>query len=201
MKENYQLRCDKELRMIKSKATKPSLLIHSCCGPCSSYVLEYLSEYFDITILFFNPNIYPYDEYLKRFETQKEIIEKMPLESDIKIMSCAYDHNEFLGRINGLENEREGGARCTECFRLRLEETAHIAKCNGFEYFTTTLSVSPHKNADILNEIGLLLAEKYNIEFLVADFKKRNGYKRSIEISKEFNLYRQVYCGCEFSLS
>ncbi len=201
MRKNYQILCDEELSAIESRGEKPSLLLQSCCGPCSSYVLEYLSRYFDISILYYNPNIYPYEEYIKRLETQREIVEKMPVQGKISILPCEYDHEEFLSSVKGLEGEPEGGGRCTECFRLRLLKTALLAKENGFDYFTTTLSVSPHKNADVLNSIGFELSKEFGISFLVADFKKRNGYKRSIELSKEFDLYRQIYCGCEFSMS
>ena len=200
MKKNFQLLCDRELADIKARGEKPSLLLHSCCGPCSSYVLEYLSEYFNITILFFNPNIYPDSEYLKRLDTQREIVEKMQLEGCVEIMQCEYEHGEFLKSATGLESEPEGGARCSECFRLRLQKTAELAKKHCFDYFTTTLSVSPHKNSEILNDIGQKLGKQYGVRFLESDFKKRNGYKRSIELSKQFDLYRQVYCGCEFSM-
>ncbi len=201
MKNNFQLLCDKEIEDIKSRGIRPRLLLHSCCGPCSSYVLEYLSRYFDITVLFFNPNIYPDEEYFKRLETQREIISKMPFSGKVDIMECEYSHKEFLVRAEGYEAEREGGKRCAECFRLRLGKTAELAGEGKFDYFTTTLSVSPHKNAELLNSIGHELEKKYGVRFLISDFKKREGYKRSIELSRIYDLYRQVYCGCEFSIT
>lgn len=178
----------------------PSLLLHSCCGPCSSYVLEVLSQYFNVTVVYYNPNIYPESEYSKRLEEQIKIINNMPFKNPVRLMSCSYDENEFLEAAQGFENEREGGSRCEKCFRLRMKKTALLAKENGFDYFTTTLSVSPHKNAPLLNRIGEKLSEEKGIKYLYADFKKKEGYKRSIILSKEYNLYRQDYCGCRFSL-
>ena len=178
----------------------PSLLLHSCCGPCSSYVLEVLSQHFNVTVLYFNPNIYPESEYQKRLAEQIKIIDDMPFKNPVSLMECDYDENEFLAAAEGFENEREGGARCEKCFRLRMEKTALLAKENGFDFFTTTLSVSPHKNAPLLNRIGEELSEKYGIKYLYGDFKKKEGYKRSIELSAQYDLYRQNYCGCRFSL-
>ena len=196
-KINYQKKMEEQ---IASLTSKPTLLLQSCCGPCSSYVLEVLSRHFLVSVIYYNPNIYPEDEYYKRLGEQKKIIENMPTENEVKIFECGYDENEFLEFTKGLENEREGGARCTECFVLRLEKTARCAKENGFDFFTTTLSVSPHKNAQLLNEIGASLEEKYGVKYLFADFKKKEGYKRSIELSKQYGLYRQDYCGCRYSL-
>ena len=178
----------------------PSLLLHSCCGPCSSYVLEVLSQHFNVTVLYFNPNIYPESEYKKRLAEQMKIIDGMPFKNPVSLMECAYDENEFLAAAQGFENEREGGARCEKCFRLRMGKTALLAKENGFDFFTTTLSVSPHKNAPLLNKIGEELSEKHGIKYLYGDFKKKEGYKRSIELSAQYDLYRQNYCGCRFSL-
>lgn len=178
----------------------PSLLLHSCCGPCSSYVLEVLSQHFNVTVLYFNPNIYPESEYKKRLAEQIKLIDGMPFKNPVCLMECDYDENEFLSAAQGFENEREGGARCEKCFRLRMEKTALLAKENGFDFFTTTLSVSPHKNAPLLNRIGEELSEKYGIKYLYGDFKKKEGYKRSIELSAQYDLYRQNYCGCRFSL-
>ena len=178
----------------------PSLLLHSCCGPCSSYVLEVLSQHFNVSVLYFNPNIYPESEYEKRLAEQIKIIDGMPFKNPVSLMECDYDENEFLAAAQGFENEREGGARCEKCFRLRMEKTALLAKENGFDFFTTTLSVSPHKNAPLLNRIGEELSEKYGIKYLYGDFKKKEGYKRSIELSAQYDLYRQNYCGCRFSL-
>ncbi len=195
MKTNYQLVMEE---IINSLNTKPKLLLHACCGVCSSAVLERISPFFDITLLYYNPNIYPEKEYLKRLETQKEIIAKMNL--NIKLLEVGYNKEDFVSRIKGLEKEREGGQRCTRCYYLRLEKTAELAKKYGFGYFCTTLSVSPYKNAEKLNKIGKILEEKYNVKYLYSDFKKKEGYKRSIELAKLYNLYRQNYCGCEYSL-
>lgn len=178
----------------------PSLLLHSCCGPCSSYVLEVLTQYFSVTVVYYNPNIFPREEYEKRLCEQKKIIEKMPFKNPVRLMECDYNEEEFLTAASGYENEREGGARCEKCFRLRMKKTAALAKENGFDFFTTTLSVSPHKNAPLLNKIGEELEEEYGVKYLYADFKKKDGYKRSTELSKQYELYRQDYCGCRFSL-
>lgn len=178
----------------------PKLLLHSCCGPCSSYVLELVSQHFNVAVLYFNPNIYPESEYQKRLGEQIKIIDGMPFKNPVSLMECDYNEAEFLSAAEGFENEREGGARCEKCFRLRMEKTALLAKENGFDFFTTTLSVSPHKNAPLLNKIGEELSEKYGIKYLYADFKKKEGYKRSIELSAQYDLYRQNYCGCRFSL-
>lgn len=195
-KINYQKKMEEQ---ILSLSGTPSLLLHSCCGPCSSYVLEVLTRYFNVTLLYYNPNIYPESEYYKRYAEQKKIIDKMPFAHPVKIMECSYDENEFLSAAKGYENEREGGSRCEKCFILRMKKTAQLAAENGFDFFTTTLSVSPHKNASLLNKIGEELSRKYSVKFLYADFKKKEGYKRSIELSKEYGLYRQDYCGCRFS--
>lgn len=196
-KINFQKKMEEE---ISSLSYTPSLLLHSCCGPCSSYVLEVLSEHFNVTVLYYNPNIYPESEYQKRLHEQIKIIENMPFKNPVKFMPCDYDENEFLSVAKGFENEREGGSRCEKCFILRMEKTAVLAKENGFDYFTTTLSVSPHKNALMLNNIGEALSEKHGVKYLFADFKKKEGYKRSIILSKEYELYRQDYCGCRYSL-
>lgn len=185
---------------IAALSETPSLLLHSCCGPCSSYVLEVLSQHFNVSVLYFNPNIYPESEYEKRLAEQIKIIDGMPFKNPVSLMECDYDENEFLAAAQGFENEREGGARCEKCFRLRMEKTALLAKKNGFDFFTTTLSVSPHKNAPLLNKIGEELSEKHGIKYLYGDFKKKEGYKRSIELSAQYDLYRQNYCGCRFSI-
>ena len=177
----------------------PKVLLHSCCAPCSSYVIEYLSKYCDLTILYYNPNISPIEEYNKRKNEQIRLINEIPTINKIDIIDCDYDNDLYESSIKGLEHEPERGSRCTICFTLRLEKTAIIAKEHGFDYFGTTLTVSPYKNSNIINEIGLDLADKHNISFLISDFKKRNGYKRSIELSKTYNLYRQDYCGCKYS--
>lgn len=193
---NYNLECEKILNSIDLNH-KPTLLLHSCCAPCSSAVLERISKYFSITILFYNPNITDYEEYLKRKEELKRLIKDVNYQ--IEIMDCDYDKEKFIEMALGLEDKKEGDIRCYKCYKLRLEKTAMIAKENNFDYFTTTLSISPYKNSKWLNEIGEELANKYNINYLYADFKKKNGYKRSIELSNIYHLYRQDYCGCIYS--
>lgn len=173
---------------------RPRLLLHSCCGPCSSYVLEYLSDYFDITLFFYNPNIQPAEEYEKRLSAQKQLLERAKYKNPVAFLAGEYEPQRFFEAVKGLENCREGGARCEKCFELRLSNAAEIAKKGGFDYFATTLTVSPHKNAVLINEIG----GRYQ-NYLPSDFKKREGYKRSIILSKEYELYRQGYCGCIFS--
>lgn len=173
---------------------RPRLLLHSCCGPCSSYVLEYLSDYFDITLFFYNPNIQPAEEYEKRLSAQKQLLERAKYKNPVAFLSGEYEPQRFFEAVKGLENCREGGARCEKCFELRLSKAAEIAKKGGFDYFATTLTVSPHKNAVLINEIG----GRYQ-NYLPSDFKKREGYKRSIILSKKYELYRQGYCGCIFS--
>ncbi len=199
MNENYQKKLEKLINDIKEKNITPTLLLHSCCAPCSSYVIEYLSPYFNITILYYNPNISPIEEYEKRKQEQIKLIKELPTKNKVNILDCDYDNDLYEKTIKGLEKEPERGSRCTKCFLLRLEKTAITAKKNNFDYFGTTLTVSPYKNSKLLNEIGLSLQEKYNIKYLYSDFKKNNGYKRSIELSKEYNLYRQNYCGCIYS--
>ena len=196
MKRDYQKELDLLLTKLDEKS-KPKLLLHSCCGPCSSYVLEYLSKYFDVTVYYFNPNIFPKEEYEKRLKNQLHLIEKSGW---AKFLPSDYNYDEFLSAATGLEGEKEGGLRCTECFRLRLTKTAQAAKNGGFDYFATTLSVSPHKNAQLLGQLGEEIGEQYGIKHLPSDFKKREGYKRSIELARQFDLYRQDYCGCEFSI-
>ena len=196
MKINYNLEMEKIISNLKQK---PRLLLHACCGVCSSSVLERLISYFDITVLYYNPNIYPEEEYQKRLITQKEIIEKMNL--PVQLMIVGYCGEDFEQIAKGLEQEKEGGIRCTKCFYLRLEKTAIIAKENNFDYFCTTLSVSPYKNSEKLNEIGKVLETKYNVKYLYSDFKKKEGYKRSNELARKYSLYRQHYCGCKYSLT
>lgn len=196
---NYQMMLDKTLEELKEKGAKPSLLLQACCAPCSSYVLEYLCEYFDITLFFYNPNISPEKEYFFRADELKRLVDEMPIENKPKIVVCDYDNAPFLKMSAGLENLPEGGERCFKCYELRLDAAARYAKENNFDYFCTTLSISPHKNAQKLNEIGEKTAKKYEKTYLFSDFKKKNGYKRSIELSKKYDLYRQNYCGCAFS--
>ena len=199
-KINYQKELDKILENLESGRQVPSLLLHSCCAPCSSYVLEYLSRYFRITVFYYNPNIYPESEYAKRTKEQQKLIQDMKFEHPVSFQEGRYERTDFFEIAKGLEDLKEGGARCMKCYALRLEEAARAAKAGGFDYFTTTLSISPMKNAQKLNEIGVRIGNKYGVNYLVSDFKKKNGYKRSIELSKEYGLYRQDYCGCEFSL-
>ena len=195
--ENYQIKLDKTIASLKEST--PTLLLHSCCAPCSSYVLEYLSRYFKITVLYYNPNITESQEYSLRVSEQQRLINKMPLENKVTFLEGKYDPSEFFEIAKGLEKEKEGGARCEKCYRLRLEYTAKKAKELNFDFFCTTLSISPLKNAEKLNKIGSELADKYGVEYLFSDFKKKNGYKRSIELSREYSLYRQNYCGCVYS--
>lgn len=196
-KINYQKELDKLIEKNIRDNIKPSLLLHVCCAPCSSYVLEYLYDYFDITLDFYNPNISPYSEYEYRANELKRLVSEMGLDIEIKIE--AYDNSEFEQVALGLEDVKEGGIRCFKCYELRLRRAAQRAKEQGFDYFTTTLSISPLKNSQKLNEIGSLLSDEYGVKYLFSDFKKKNGYKRSIELSKEYNLYRQNFCGCKYS--
>ena len=197
-KINYQKELDKIIENLNHD-NQPRLLIHSCCAPCSSYVLEYLSDFFDITVLYYNPNISPVSEYEHRKAEQIRLINEKKWKIPVKFMDCDYDSDAFDKIVKGLEEEPEGGRRCEKCFTLRLEKTAELAKENNFDYFVTTLSVSPLKDAQLLNEIGQALSKKYDIKYLPSDFKKREGYKRTIELSREFDLYRQNFCGCIYS--
>lgn len=196
-KINYKKELDKITDSLNGDV--PKLFLHSCCAPCSSYTLEYLSNYFDITVYYFNPNISPKAEFDKRYAEQKRLIEALPSKHTIKLVCGEYDYNDFLKIAKGYENVPEGGERCFRCYRMRLESTAKLAKEQGFDYFCTTLSISPLKNSQKINEIGYEVAEKYGIKWLPSDFKKKEGYKRSIELSREYQLYRQNFCGCVFS--
>lgn len=193
---NYQKELDNLLNNLEGT---PKLLLHTCCAPCSSYCIEYLSNYFDITVLYYNPNISPKEEYEKRKQEQIRFLKEFPSKNKLDILDIDYDYNDFLSIAKGLEQEKEGGRRCHKCYLLRLEKTAQIAKKHHFDYFGTTLTVSPYKNSKVLNEIGIVLQEKYNVAYLFSDFKKKEGYKRSIELSKIYHLYRQDYCGCIYS--
>lgn len=199
-KINYQKELDGILTKLGQEQRVPTLLIHSCCAPCSSYVLEYLSEYFKITVFYYNPNIYPESEYTKRIVEQQKLIQDMNFKHPVSFMAGKYEKEKFYAMAAGMEHLKEGGARCMKCYELRLSEAAKQAAAGGFDYFTTTLSISPMKNAQKLNEIGVRVGKEHGVEYLVSDFKKKNGYKRSIELSKEYGLYRQDYCGCEFSM-
>lgn len=192
---NYQ---NELIKLIKELDYKPKLLLHSCCGPCSTQVLSFLAPYFNITVFYYNPNIEPYEEYLKRKNEQIRFIKEFKHEN-INFLDCDYDNNIFRNSVVGLEQEKEGQARCPFCFRIRLEATAKKAKELNYDYFGTTLTVSPYKNSKQINILGSILQDKYNIKYLFSDFKKGDGYKKSIEYSKEYNLYRQDYCGCLFS--
>ena len=193
----------RELQKIIASAgeSKPSVLLHSCCGPCSSSVLEYLTQYFSITVLWFNPNLYPEDEYNKRLSAQREIIEKMGLSDKVNILVEPWDHNKYLSAVKGLESEPEGGKRCAACFALRLNECARIAKERNFDYFCSTLTVSRHKNAVLINTIAEDISKEVGAIWLPSDFKKNNGENRSVELSEYYKIYRQLYCGCEFPLA
>ena len=198
MNRNYQRELD---RIIQKRGQKtPRVLLHSCCGPCSSSVLEYITQYFDVTLLWYNPNLYPKEEFDRRFRTQVELIEKMGLADKVDILAEPWKSEDYYRRVKGLENEPEGGKRCAECFRLRLLETARLAKHYGYDYFCTTLTLSRHKDAVLINTIGEEIAKAVGVSWLPSDFKKRNGENRSIELSEQYGLYRQLYCGCEFSL-
>ena len=198
-KVNYQKRLEEIIAKEQKEGRVPTLLLHSCCAPCSSYVLEYLSEYFRITVLYYNPNISPEKEYKARVEEQKRLIAELPVKHPISFLAGAYEPDAFYAAVKGLEQCPEGGDRCTVCYQMRLREAAEAAKTGGFDYFTTTLSISPLKDAVRLNSIGAALAEKYGLSYLYSDFKKKNGYKRSTELSAQYGLYRQDYCGCVFS--
>ena len=191
MKTNYNLIMKQQ---ISNLTGKPSLLLHVCCAPCSSAVIQKLNEYFNITLFYFNPNTYPESEYNLRFEQFEKL-------TNLQIIKCEYNHHQFLNEIIGLEQNKEGGYRCQKCIALRLKQSFKYAKDNGFDFVTTTLSISPHKDAEFINSIGQQFQKQYGVKYLYADFKKDNGYLNSINLSKQFNLYRQDYCGCEFSFN
>ncbi len=197
--ENYSKWLEREIERFKAESVRPKLLLQACCAPCSSYTLEYIASVFDITLFFYNPNISPKSEYAFRASELERFIKEHPACTDVKLEICNYDASPFLEIAKGLEDAKEGGERCMKCYRLRLEETAKAAKEGGYDYFCTTLSISPHKNAEALNRFGKELAEEYGINYLFSDFKKKGGYARSIELSKEYGLYRQDYCGCAYS--
>lgn len=196
--QNYH---QKMLDLIKEncKNKVPKLLLHSCCAPCSSYCLELLSEYFEITVIYYNPNIYPPEEYHMRVEEQRRFIELFPVKHKISFVEGDYDTALFYEKIKGMEHLQEGQKRCFACYEMRLRTTCEYAVRHGFDFFTTTLSISPMKNAQKLNEIGAKLEAEFHMPYLYSDFKKQNGYKRSTEISNEYDMYRQYYCGCIFS--
>lgn len=199
MNENYQNKMEEIITRNQAQKKIPSLLLQACCAPCSSSVLEKISEYFYITILYYNPNISDATEYQKRLQEIYMLVEKINTKYPITILSGRYNPKEFFDTVRGYEHLGEGSERCFQCYKLRLEETAQIASCQSFDYFGTTLSISPYKNSKVLNEIGKSLELKYGVSYLYADFKKKNGYQRSIELSRQYGLYRQDYCGCIYS--
>lgn len=200
MKRNYHAETEALIAAHQTKGDVPTLFLHSCCAPCSSYVLEFLSQYFKITVFYYNPNIYPDEEYYHRVKEQQEFIRRFPAKHPIDFVEGDFDKDAFYTAVKGMEQLPEGGERCFICYELRLRESAKYAKERGMDYFCTTLSISPLKNAEKLNEIGARLAEEYGVSYLPSDFKKKNGYKRSVEISREYGMYRQDYCGCVFSM-
>lgn len=196
---NYQKKLEELIEKLQKDNAKPTLLLHACCAPCSSYCLEYLSKTFDITVLFYNPNIESEMEFNKRVDELIRFIDECRSIEGVNLEILDYDNSEFYNAVEGLEDEKEGGVRCFKCYELRLRKTAEYAKEHNFEYITTTLTISPHKNSEKINEIGLKVADEYGLKYLLSDFKKNDGFKRSIELSKEYDLYRQSFCGCEFS--
>lgn len=198
-KVNYQRLLDEKLNEIVRQGRTPRLLLHSCCAPCSSYCLKYLAEYFCITVYYYNPNITSEEEYRKRVEEQRRLIRELETKNPVSFVEGSYQPDKFLDMARGMEELPEGGERCFACYEMRQREAVRYACEEGYDYVTTTLSVSPHKNAEKLNEIGLRLGEEYGIAYLVSDFKKKGGYAKSIELSREYGLYRQNYCGCVYS--
>ena len=198
-KITYQKLCDDKIAEITASGKVPALLLHSCCAPCSSYCIEYLSQYFNVTVFYYNPNIYPDSEYYHRAKEQQEFIRSFPTKYHVSFIEGDFDTDRFYAAAKGLENEPERGRRCTKCFELRLGTTARVAREKGFDFFTSTLTISPMKDAALLNRIGEAMGEKYKVRWLHSDFKKKNGYLRSCQISKEYGIYRQDYCGCIFS--
>lgn len=196
---NYERLLDELIRRLEKSGEVPTLFLHCCCAPCSSYVLEYLSKYFRITTFYYNPNIFPQEEYAHRVAELKRFVSEFPTKYPVEFLEGAYEPERYYEAVRGLEREREGGARCRKCFELRLGEAARMAKSLNFDYFTTTLSISPMKNAAVLNEVGEAMAEKYGVRHLPANFKRKGGFLRSTELSKEYGLYRQDFCGCVFS--
>ncbi len=197
-KINYQLQCEKVLAEVADSGQKPKLLLHVCCAPCASYVIEYLEKYFELTLFFYNPNITDYEEYLYRYSELQRFVEERG-GTQHKIVTAGYEKSEFFAVAKGYESEPEGGKRCLNCYRLRLERSARYASETGHDYFATTLSISPYKRTDWLNSIGEELSREYNVKHLPSDFKKRGGYLRSIELSSIYDLYRQDFCGCAYS--
>ncbi len=197
---NYQKELDRVLEGLEREAAVPRLLLHSCCAPCSSYVLEYLSRYFEITVLYYNPNIYPPEEFGKRLKEQQKLLADMEFVHPVRLVEGRFEPEAFYQAAKGLEQEPEGGKRCEACYELRLREAAREAAAGGYDWFATTLSISPLKSAQKLMEIGERLGREYGVPYLPSDFKKKNGYKRSVELSAQYGLYRQNYCGCVYSI-
>jgi len=198
-KINYQKELDNLIANLVKEGQVPSLLLHSCCGPCSTYCIEYLSQYFHVTVFYYNPNIYPDDEYYHRVKEQQKFIAAFPTKYPVSFIEGDYDKESFYAIAKGLEQEPEKGARCHKCYDLRLRRTAEVAKEKEFDFFTTTLTISPMKDSQVLNQIGLKVAEEVGVHWLPSDFKKKEGYKRSCELSLEYDMYRQDYCGCVYS--
>ena len=198
MNRNYQKELDRIIQNLDGR--RPRVLLHSCCGPCSSAVLEYLTQYFDISLLWYNPNLYPQEEFERRYRTQLELIEKMGLKDRVEVVAEGWRPEDYRAVAAGLENEPEGGKRCTECFRLRLRETARIAAARGFDYYCTTLTLSRHKDAVRINALGEEIGREAGVAWLPSDFKKQGREMRSTELAELYGLYRQLYCGCEYSL-
>lgn len=198
LNRNFQKEMDKILEKFDLE-NPPSILLHSCCAPCSSHVISYLSDFFNITVFYYNPNISELDEYNRRAKEQKRFIAEYMAKNPVKFMEGDHNPKEYFELIRGLEKAPEGGERCVKCYRMRLAETARIASEKGFDYFATTLSISPMKSSALINAIGSEVGGIYNAKYLLSDFKKKNGYKHSVELSKEYDLYRQDYCGCIFT--
>ena len=200
MKENYHLLMENEIESIKTEAKKPTLLLQCCCAPCSSAVLERLLDHFNLKLYFYNPNIYPKDEYEKRLLQVDKLLAHTDFKENVQVVKSVYEPEKFEEAAKGLQDEKEGGKRCEKCFKLRLFETARKAREIGADFFCTTLTVSPHKNSALINEIGIKAEKEYGVKFLKSDFKKKEGYKRSTQLSNELDLYRQNYCGCKYSI-
>ena len=198
-KRNFQRELDEIIKDMTDKGERPTILLHSCCGPCSSYVLEYLNRYFKIKLFFYNPNIHPEEEYNRRLQAQKKVLESLPLK-DVELIEGEYEPSVYFEAVKGLENEPEGGKRCEVCIRLRMERAAEEAVKLKTDYFATTLTVSPHKNAPYINSAGEEIEKTVTVPYLVSDFKKKNGYKRSVELCRIYDIYRQNYCGCTYSI-
>ena len=199
MKKNYQIEFDKIIQETEKSDVLPTLLLHSCCAPCSSHVLSLLTSIFSVTVFYYNPNIFPKDEYEHRKNEQLRYIAAVSFDNPVSVLDCDYESDLFSVFVKGLESEPEGGARCVKCFELRLEKTASEAAKSGFSFFSSTLTVSPHKNAGQINTIGESLQARYGVKWLFSDYKKRDGYRHSVELSRQYELYRQSYCGCIFS--